>query len=95
MIGVDTSKMKTGEFIFSKVTDAGSISTIATKRDPAQRTLDHRCLGINSKSNPKQDNAIEWIHKNDVDVAGWQEAGISFDMFKGYESFYKRIRNSR
>jgi len=38
---IDTSKMKTGEFLFNKVTDTDSVSTFATKRDPAQRTLDH------------------------------------------------------
>jgi len=53
------------------------------------------CLGINSKSNPKQDTAIEWIHQNEIDVVGWQEVGISFDMLKGHESFYERIRDSR
>jgi len=41
---IDMSKMKTGEFIFNKVTDTDSISTFATKRDPAQRNLDNLFL---------------------------------------------------
>ena len=53
------------------------------------------CLGINAKANPKQDSAIEWIHKHEIDIVGWQEVGISFDMMKGHESFHERIRDPR
>jgi len=38
---IDMSNLKTGEFIFNKVTDVDSVFTFATKRDPAQRNLDH------------------------------------------------------
>jgi len=53
------------------------------------------CLGISAKANPKQDNAIEWINKHQVDIVGWQEVGIAFHMLKGHESFHERIRDVR
>lgn len=72
-------------------------NSMGAKKDGIIRIVSQNigCLGIASKANPKQDSAIEWIHKHEVDIIGWQEVGVAFDMLKGHESFHERIRDPR
>ena len=37
---IDSAKIRTGNFLFKKATDAESVSTFASKRDPAQRAIE-------------------------------------------------------
>ena len=72
-------------------------NSMGPKKDGMIRIVSQNigCLGINAKANPKQDSAIEWITRHEIDIVGWQEVGISFDMMKGHESFHERIRDPR
>ena len=53
------------------------------------------CLGIDTLTNSKQDTAIEWLIRNEVDVFAWQEIGIAFHKVPGYERLSERIRDRR
>lgn len=53
------------------------------------------CLGVNTLTNSKQDTAIEWLLKHEVDLCAWQEIGVAFNRVPGYERMSERIRDRR
>ena len=53
------------------------------------------CLGVHSFTNGKQAKGIQWLIQNKVDIAAWQELGVSFHMQQKCDRLQERIRDPR
>jgi len=53
------------------------------------------CLGVVPYNNPKQDRAINWLIRHEVDIIGWQEVGIAFHMLPHSQRLSERLQDPR
>ena len=53
------------------------------------------CLGISTINNPKQERAINWLIRHEVDIIGWQEIGIAFHMLPHSKRLAERLKDPR
>ena len=53
------------------------------------------CLGVSTFNNPKQERALNWIIRHEVDIIGWQEIGIAFHMLPHSKRLAERLKDPR
>ena len=49
-------------------------------------------LGISSEKNPKKEAAMNWIIRNEVDIACWQEIGIAWHKIRYKDRLLRRLK---
>ena len=49
-------------------------------------------LGISSEKNPKQEAAMNWIIRNEIDIACWQEICIAWHKMRYKDKLLRRLK---